>query len=125
MQIHSIQPMPGEIAGPAVLELGADVGAAVIYAEAALDGAEIEIRPSGGAWDGSHTAVRRRPCGRTDDSTLCAAVFWGLRAGPYDLRIRGTSPPTRSALIQVSGGQVTEHTLAVLNERPPHTSATS
>jgi hypothetical protein len=93
-----------ETARPAVLELGKDVGAAVIYTTAELDGAEIEVKPRWGRWDGSHTAVRRRPGGQ-GSGPVFAALFFGLSAGTYDLRVRHD---TRS--IQIVGGQVTEET---------------
>lgn len=91
-------------AQPAVLELGANVGAAVIYTPATLDGAEIEIKPTCGDWNGAHTAVRRRPAARGSDP-LFAALFYGLEAGTYDLRLRHDQ---RS--IRVLGGRVTEET---------------
>ena len=91
-------------AQPAVLELGADIGAAVIYAAAALDGVEIEIKPRQGSWDGTHTAVRRRPSGPGSRPQF-AALFYGLKAGTYDLRLR-----REARSIQVSGGRVTEAT---------------
>jgi len=89
-------------AQPAVLELGANVGAAVVYTTAALDGKEIEIKPDDGDWDGSHTAVRRRPAG-PGSGLQFAALFFGLRAGSYDLRLGDDS-----RRIEVSGGSVTE-----------------
>ena len=55
-----MKPEVSHPAGIAVLELGREVGAAVIYTTAALDQAEIEIRPHDGVWDGTHTAVRKR-----------------------------------------------------------------
>ena len=86
-------------AGPAVLDLGAEVGAAVIYTTAALDQAELEIRPVGGVWDGTHTAVRKRP------GPVHAALFFGLREGEYDVRVRGTEPVLS---VRIVGGHVTE-----------------
>lgn len=91
-------------AGPAVLELGREVGAAVVYATAALDRAEIEIRAGGGDWDGTHTAVRRRP----GAPAVYAALFFGLRQGSYEIRVRGTGP---AQTIQITGGRVTEATM--------------
>lgn len=91
-------------AQPAVLELGADVGAAVIYTTAALDGAEIHIKPRDGEWDGAHTAVRRRPGGQGGGPQF-AALYFGLAAGTYDLRLGDELRP-----IEVSGGRVTEQT---------------
>lgn len=94
----------GVTARPAVLELGGNVGAAVVYTTAALDGVEIEIKPGAGEWRGAHTAVRRRPGGR-DSEPQFAALFYGLSAGVYDLRLRDD---VRS--IEVIGGRVTEQT---------------
>jgi hypothetical protein len=91
---------PGD-AGPAVLELGQEVGAAVIYTAAALDLAEIEIRPDDRNWNGEHTAVRKRP-GRPP---VYAALFFALRQGRYQVRVRGTGPALN---VQVTGGRVTE-----------------
>jgi hypothetical protein len=99
----------GHSGGPAVLELGQEVGAAVIYTTAALDLAEIEIKPRDRDWNGEHTAVRRRP-GR---SPVNAALFFGLRHGSYDVRVRGTGPALR---LEITGGGVTE---ARMPERGP------
>ncbi len=104
MRGHEAHRDVGVTARPAVLELGADVGAAVIYTTAALDGAEIEIKPARGDWDGTHTAVRRRP-GEPGCEPIFAALFYGLAAGTYDLRLRH-----QSQSIQVCGGRVTEDT---------------
>lgn len=104
MHTHHGHPDPNTAAQPSVLELGENVGAAVIYTPSDLNGAEIEIKPSGAGWNGAHTAVRRRPVGG-GSSDLFAALFYGLPAGPYDLRL---DHDIRS--IRISGGQVTEET---------------
>jgi hypothetical protein len=92
-------------ARPAVLELGQGVGAAVIYTTAALDQAEIEIKPRHADWAGHHTAVRRRP----GQPPVFAALFFGLRAGRYHVRIRGTKP---ARTVHITSGRVTEVCLA-------------
>ena len=102
--MQGAHPDPAQTAQPAVLELGDGVGAAVIYMPARLNGAEIEIKPRSGSWDGAHTAIRARPTG-LDSMPLYAALFYGLQAGTYDLRLRGS---LRS--IQVQSGRVTEQT---------------
>ena len=94
----------GVTAPPAVLELGADVGAAVVYTTSAYAGAEIEIKPGQGSWDGTHTAVRRRASSPGSQPQF-VALFYGLPEGTYDLRLQQDS---RS--IKVFGGQVTEVT---------------
>jgi hypothetical protein len=72
--------------GSVVLDIGADIGAAIIYVHESLAGSEIEIRGSGRPWDGTHTAVRRRDLG---EAVCFAGVFGSLPAGEYELRIRG------------------------------------
>lgn len=94
-------------AQPAVLELGADVGAAVIYTPAGLNGVEIEIKPHSAEWNGAHTAVRRRPDGG-GSAPLFAALFFGLSAGTYDLRLRDDQLRNDVRSIRIVGGRVTE-----------------
>jgi hypothetical protein len=104
MHTHGAYADPNTTVSPAVLELGADIGAAIIYTPAVVNGAKIEIKPRCGDWNGTHTAVRRRPGGQ--GSVLqCVALFYGLPAGRYDLRLRDQ---VRS--IQIFGGRVTEET---------------
>jgi len=106
MVMHAVHAHPevGVTARPSVLELGADVGAAVIYMTEAYDGAEIEIKPRCGEWNGAHTAVRRR-VGAPGSAPQFAALFYGLAEGTYDLRLHRD---LRS--LHVFGGQVTEVT---------------
>jgi hypothetical protein len=97
------QPPPsGE--GTVVLDIGGDRGAAVIFIPAALEGSEIEIRPAGEPWTGTHTGIRRR---EVHDGVRFAAVFGNLPAGPYQLRVKGTEADPVLA-IGVTGGAVTE-----------------
>ena len=44
-----------------MLDIGGDIGAAVITTPAVLKGEELEIRPSRGGWTGRHVAVLPRP----------------------------------------------------------------
>ena len=86
------EPGPGPSRGPAVLDIGADVGAAIIYTTAALEGEELEIRRRGAGWDGTHKAVRRRPAAVPDagpGGVSDARPGPGLRRPPG----RGLSPP--------------------------------
>jgi hypothetical protein len=103
--MHAAEHAHGTDARPAVLELGREVGAAVIYTTAALDQTEIEIRPHHAEWDGTHTAVRKRP----GEPAVFAALFFGLRSGHYDVRVRDTGI---GRPIHVVGGQVTEAELS-------------
>jgi hypothetical protein len=90
-------------AGSVVLDIGGDIGAAVVTTGADLDNAEIEIRPQEGQWTGKHVAVLER---QVAGGPVFAAVFPSLPAGVYHLRVR-TEPadgPVHS--IVVNGGQV-------------------
>ena len=73
--------------GPATVmaDVGGDVGAAVVYTPEVLLGSELEIRPVGRTWDGTHTEVRER---RTDATTSWAGFFGTLPAGRYEVRVR-------------------------------------
>jgi hypothetical protein len=67
-------------AGTVVLDLGAGVGALVLYTPAAMDGEEIEIsRPD---HPRTHSRVRPR---ETSAGTSYAAVYPGLPAGEYTI----------------------------------------
>ena len=88
--------------GTVVLDLGADVGALILYTPAELDGVEIEIsRDDDLSGRRTHSQVRARhlPAG-----TKYAAVYPGLPAGQYtiwagDRHVAGT--------VVIAGGQVT------------------
>ena len=88
--------------GTVVLDIGGHMGALVLYTPPELEGEEIEIRPAGMAWDGTHVAVRER---RLPGGPCWAAVFGPLRQGTYDTRTKGEpgSPVTRA---EVTGGAV-------------------
>jgi hypothetical protein len=88
--------------GTVVLELGADVGALILYTPAGLDGAEIEISRDGvpGARR-THARVRPRPM---PGGIRHAAVYPGLTAGTYTVWRDQHTPAATAA---VSGGEVT------------------
>ena len=65
--------------GTVVMELGAGVGALILYTPADLDGEEIEISRDGGA-PRTHSRVRPR---HLPGQTRYAAVYPGLPAGRY------------------------------------------
>jgi hypothetical protein len=89
-------------AGSVVLDVGGRIGAVVVKTPAALAGAEIEIRPADGPWTGTHVAVIRR---EVEPGAVYAAVFPGLPAGGYQLRIRGEADsPVHNAMVE--GGRV-------------------
>jgi hypothetical protein len=78
-----------------ILDVGADIGALVLYTPAAMDGQEIEI--STGGQPRTHNVVRRR------DTGDYAAVYPGLPSGDYTIW-HGNAPATTAI---VAGGTVT------------------
>jgi hypothetical protein len=98
------QALPPSGEGTVVLDIGGESGAAVVYTPAALNGAEIEIRPAGQPWNGTHTGVRRRIL---RDSVCFAAVFGAVGSGDYQLRVRGAAIEPVLTL-SVAGAGITE-----------------
>jgi hypothetical protein len=96
----------GPSQGAAVLDIGGDVGAAVVHTTVALEGAEIEITPDGCEWDGTHVAVRRRTNPGPDAEPIFCAVFSHLRAGVYRVRVRGDAHHDASQVLTVKGARV-------------------
>jgi hypothetical protein len=86
-------------------DIGGDRGAAVLYTPRELAGFEIEIRPVGAPWEGTHTAVRER---RLGGSVTWAAFFGSLAAGHYDVRVKDAGG--RTLQLRVEGGHVAEAT---------------
>jgi hypothetical protein len=90
--------------GTVVLELGADVGALILYTPAELDGAEIEIsRDDAPGARRTHSRVRQRPMAT---ATAYAAVYPSLAAGQYTIW-RDEHSPVATVTVTVTGGQVT------------------
>jgi hypothetical protein len=88
--------------GTVVLELGADVGALVLYTPAEQDGREIEISPEGAVTGRrTHSMVRPR---HMDTVTRYAAVYPDLAAGPYTIWADERRPAGR---VVITGGRVT------------------
>lgn len=88
--------------GSVVVDIGGDVGAAVVSTPASLVGSEIEIRRYGTAWDGTHVAIRER---HVSTGVLHAAFFPGLEYGKYEVRLRGDDAGP-VATLTVEGGRV-------------------
>ena len=84
-----------------VVDIGADIGALVVYTPEHFNGLEIEVSP---ADDGprTHTIVRPR---RLPHAVTHAAVFPRLAAGRYTLLGIGT---IASSPVTITGGTVTE-----------------
>ena len=95
---------PPDASGTVIIDIGGDAGAAVITTSRELVGAEIEIRPAGAEWDGSHTGVWER---QGPGITTTAAVFGSLRAGRYELRIKDAPGTEHPAPVVVEPAQVT------------------
>jgi hypothetical protein len=89
-------------AGDVVVELGGNVGAAVVYTGPELEGDEVEIRPAGFPWLGTHVAVRER---RLEAGPRWAALFMPLREGPYQVRLKD-DPASPTITMLVEGGRV-------------------
>jgi hypothetical protein len=90
-------------AGSVVLDIGAGAGAAVVRTQADMCGLELEIRRAGEDWDGRHMAVRRRDGA---GMTQFAAVFGGLAAGRYELRVRGNGRGAVALVVDVEDASV-------------------
>jgi hypothetical protein len=107
---NSAGPLPEPLPPPSgpgsvVLDIGGDVGAAIVTAPAELDGVEMEIRPDPGEWSGRHVAIRPR---RLPGGVVHAAVFPGLVAGSYLLRLRPPRTGGAEVALTVAGGTVSE-----------------
>ena len=96
--------------GSVVVDIGGDVGAAIVSTAASLVGSEIEIRPSGAAWDGTHVAVRER---HISGGVTHAALFPGLAFGTYEVRLRGDAAAPVTTFT-VEGGRVSATRLTPL-----------
>jgi hypothetical protein len=95
---HSQRSHPEQV----VLEIGGEIGALVVYTDAGLHGAEIEISPTGDDDHRAHKDVLNRP---VNGRATYAAVFDGLGDGSYTLWIRDVSVATD---VSITGGCITE-----------------
>jgi hypothetical protein len=102
--------MTESVAGPSgpgtvVLELGADVGALVLFTPAELDGQEIEIsRDDAPVTRRTHSRVRPRHMAAL---TKYAAVYSDLPAGQYTI---WADADHRAGRVLITGGRVTNWT---------------
>lgn len=92
----------GGVPAGAVLDIGGDTGALVIYADEHTVGSEIEICPKGDISKREHNVVRVR---RTPNGPVYAAVFPSLLHGEYSVLTDDLQP---SVELSVIGGRVTE-----------------
>jgi hypothetical protein len=91
-------------AGEVVVELGGNIGVAVLFTRPELDGEEIEIRPAGAPWSGTHVAVRER---RLESGPRWAALFGSLPAGTYEVRLKD-DPCSPILKLEVEGGHIAQ-----------------
>ncbi len=84
---------------PAVLDIGQDTGALVIYTREELLGKEIEVSVKGNDVKRIHTAIHER---KVNGRSLFAGLFLALPAGDYIIWVHPSSEVT------ISGGQVAE-----------------
>jgi len=88
--------------GTVIMELGAAVGALILYTPADLDGAEIEISRHGDPLARrTHSQVRQR---HVASATKYAAVYSTLAAGDYTIWRDADRP---AATVTITGGQIT------------------
>jgi hypothetical protein len=88
--------------GTVVMDLGADVGALILFTPAHMDGREIEIsRDRDPGARRTHSQVRQRHVATV---TRYAAVYPGLRAGQYTIWDDDQRPAVTTV---ITGGQIT------------------
>jgi hypothetical protein len=86
----------------AVLDIGGDIGALIIYTRKILHGREIEVSPRGRDWMRTHSAVLERKIGK---QSIFAALFLALPVGEYQIWGSDVEPIDD---VTISGGQVAE-----------------
>jgi hypothetical protein len=89
--------------GTVVLNIGAGIGALVIYTPGNLHGHEIEVSPVDDTTARTHAAVRAR---YVRDGVLFSVVIDNLAAGRY---VVWADPVTALAEVDVRSGSVTEY----------------
>jgi hypothetical protein len=86
----------------AVLDIGQDIGALVIYTREELRGEEIEVSPKGNDTHRTHTQVLER---RVNERSVLAALFLALPAGDYKI---WSDDPRLTNEVTIVGGHVAE-----------------
>jgi hypothetical protein len=86
----------------AVLDIGDDVGALIIYCRPELRGKQIDVSLRGYEWQRTHTDVLER---RANNRATFAALFLSLLVGDYVIWGNGSEPIGE---VTITGGQVTE-----------------
>ena len=85
---------------PALLDIGQDIGALVLYTGAELRGREIEVSPTGDDTNRVHTAIHER---RVNGRTIFAGIYLALREGDYTIWGESGQPAGRVTIV---GGKV-------------------
>lgn len=85
-----------------VLDIDAETGALIVYADSDMHGTEIEISPEGSPTARSHKEVLERSINGRPAFT---AVFDVLTAGRYTLWVDGRARATR---VEIDGGAIVE-----------------
>jgi hypothetical protein len=107
--MHKTERQAGALtAGSVVIDIGGDIGAAVIRIPDDSTGKEVEIRRIGVTWDGTHTGIR--PSGHLGSF----AIFGCLLACDYEIRIKGTTEPLQALCIK--GAEVSQLTWCSVSE---------
>lgn len=88
--------------GAAVLDIGEDVGALLIYCHPQMRGQQIDISPRERLWERIHTDVLER---RVHEKPVFAALFLALTAGVYVIWNQDARPIGE---VVIAGGQVSE-----------------
>jgi hypothetical protein len=86
----------------AVLNIGGDVGALILYTGPEYLEAEVEISPIGDDQARVHTAIHER---RAGDRTVYAGIYPELRAGTYRVWVDDPTLPDRVTIV---GGEVAQ-----------------
>jgi hypothetical protein len=86
----------------ALLDIGDDIGALIIYCRPELRGRQIEVSLRGCEWQRTHTDVLER---RANNQPVFAALFYSLPVGDYVIWGNSREPIGEVAII---GGQVAE-----------------
>jgi hypothetical protein len=85
---------------PAVLDIGEDTGALILFTTPELHGYEIDVSPKGRDDQRVHTAVLERV---VNGKTLFAALYMSLEVGEYTIWKTATEPGGEFSIV---GGQV-------------------
>lgn len=90
----------GVLTMPALLDIGQDIGALVLYTGAELRDKEIEVSPTGDDAKRVHTAIHER---RVNGRTIFAGIYPALREGDYTIWGESGQP---AGHVTITGGKV-------------------